>query len=78
MRCGRCSQGAPAKVERAKLGERDGKVAVVLGVPFEECPACGERWLGLNIAGPLDRMLDAMLALDAEITTRHFDASEIR
>lgn len=76
MRCGRCGQGVPANVERAKLGERDGKVAVVPGVPFKECPACGERWLGLIIAGRLDRMLDAMLAVDAEIAIRHFDTSE--
>jgi YgiT-type zinc finger domain-containing protein len=73
MRCGRCDQGERLPVKRAKIAERDGKVAVVLDVPMEECPACGERWLTWDVAGRLDEMLSAMLAGDLEVATRHFD-----
>jgi hypothetical protein len=57
---------------RAKLAERDGKVAVVLGVPMEECPACGEHWLSFDTARRLDELLRSMLASDVEVATRHF------
>jgi hypothetical protein len=63
-------------VVRAKLAERDGKVAVVLGVPMEECPACGERWLSFDTAGRLDELLRSMLAGDVEVATRHFTAPD--
>lgn len=77
MRCDRCDQGDREAVVRAKLAERDGRVAVVLGVPMEECPACGERWLTWEVARRLDDMLDAMLAGDAEVATRHFDSDSV-
>jgi YgiT-type zinc finger domain-containing protein len=73
MRCERCNQGERLPVRRAKVAERDGKVAVVLDVPMEECPACGERGLGWDVAQRLDEMLTAMLAGDLEVATRHFD-----
>ncbi len=60
---------------RAKMAERDGRVAVVLGVPMEECPACAERYLTWDVAEKLDALLNAMLAGDVEIATRHFDIS---
>ena len=44
MRCQRCDQRDRRPVRRAKLAERDAKVALV-DVPMQECPACGERWL---------------------------------
>ena len=73
MRCERCDQGDRVAVRGAKIAERDGKVAVVLGVPMEECSACGERWLAWEIAERLDEMLTTMLDSDAEVATRHFD-----
>lgn len=73
MRCERCDQGDRVPVRRAQTAERDGRVAVVLGVPMEECPACGERWLDWDLARRLDEMLTDMLAGDVEIATRHFD-----
>lgn len=73
MRCDRCAQGDRVPVRRAKLAERAGRVAVVLGVPMEECSACGDRSLDCNIARRLDEILTTMLATDAEIVTRHFD-----
>jgi YgiT-type zinc finger domain-containing protein len=63
-------------VRRAKLTERAGRVAVVLGVPMEECPACGERWLDFDVARRLDELITAMLVIDAEVVTRHFDTSD--
>lgn len=77
MRCDRCDQGEREPVTRAKLAERDGKVAVVLEVPMEQCPACGERWLAWDVARRLDEMLSGMLASDVEVATRHFKATDV-
>ena len=74
MRCQRCDEGDRISVRRAKTAERDGKVAVVLGVPMEECPACGDRWLTWDVAQRLDELLTTMLAGDLEVATQHFDA----
>lgn len=77
MRCEHCDQADRRPVHRAKLSERDGRVAVVLGVPMEECPACGERWLDWDVARRLDSLLTELLAGGAEVATRHFaDTSE--
>jgi YgiT-type zinc finger domain-containing protein len=73
-RCERCDQGDRVAVRRAKAAERSGRVAVVLDVPMEECPACGERYLAWAVAAQLDRLLSVMLGGDAEVATRHFDA----
>jgi hypothetical protein len=64
-------------VKRAKLAERDGKVSIVLDVPVEECPACGDRWIAWNVARRLDWLVAAMLAGDVEVATRHFDATNL-
>lgn len=77
MRCDRCDQGEREPVTRAQLAERDGKVAVVLEVPMEQCPACGERWLAWDVARRLDEMLSGMLASDVEVATRHFKATDV-
>jgi YgiT-type zinc finger domain-containing protein len=75
MRCERCDQGERVAVLRAKMAERSGRVAVVLGVPMEECPACAERYLSWEVAEKLDAILDAMLSSDVEIATRHFEVT---
>lgn len=72
MRCQRCDQGDRRRVRRAKLAQQDHRVAVVLDVPMEECPACGDRWLRWDVAARLDEMLTEMLAGDVEVATRHF------
>lgn len=77
MRCERCDQGERRPVTRAKLAERDGRVAVVLGVPMEECPACSDRWLAWDVARRLDVLLNEMLASDVEVATRHYSATDI-
>lgn len=76
MICERCGQVERERVTRAKLAERDGKVGVVLDVPMEECPACGERWLSFDTARRVDELLHEMLAADVEVATRHFSASD--
>ncbi len=73
MHCERCDQGDRVSVYRAKTAERDGRVAVVLAVPMEECPSCGDRWLRWEVAARLDELLNELLASDAEISTRHYD-----
>ncbi len=72
MRCERCEQGDRRPVQRAKLAERDHRVAVVLDVPMEECPSCGDRWLRWEVAARLDEMLTDLLAGDIEVVNRHF------
>jgi YgiT-type zinc finger domain-containing protein len=76
MRCEHCDQGDRQPVTRAKLAERDGKVAVVLEVPMEECQACGERWLPWDVARRLDELVMAILAGDVEVGTRHFSTND--
>ena len=75
MRCEHCDQADRHPVRRAKLAERDDKVAVVLDVPMEECPSCGDRWLRWEIAARLDGLFSDMLAMDIEVATRHFDSN---
>lgn len=76
MRCETCDQAERVAVHRAKMVERDGRVAVVTGcqgVPMEECPACGERWLTLEVAQTLDVILRRLVASGAETATAHWD-----
>ena len=74
MVCERCSQDERVPVRRAKTAERDGKVAVVLEVPMEECPSCGDRWMTWDTSRRLDDLVRSMLSSDAELVTRHFSA----
>ena len=48
-------------------------MAVVLDVPMDECPDCGDRLMTWEVARRLDEMLTTMLASDAEVSTRHFE-----
>jgi YgiT-type zinc finger domain-containing protein len=73
MRCETCDQAERTAVHRAKMVERDGHVAVVTGVPMEECPACGERWLSFGVAETLDAILRRLVASGAETATAHWD-----
>jgi hypothetical protein len=74
MRCERCDQADRRPAKRAK---HDGRVAVVFEVPMQECPACGERWLDWEVARRLDVMLNAMLAGDVEVATKHYEESDL-
>lgn len=55
-RCGRCDQGVCQRERRARLAERDGRTALVLDVPVEVCPACGQAWLTMPLAKRRDEL----------------------
>ncbi len=78
MRCERCDQAGRVSVRRAKTAKREGRVAVVLGVPMEECPACGEPWLAWDVATRLDEMLNAMIAGDFDVATGRYNQPDDR
>jgi hypothetical protein len=63
-------------VLRAKVAEKDGKTALVLGVPMEECKACRDRWLSWETARRHDELLTGMLEGDFEVATRHFEPAD--
>jgi hypothetical protein len=54
--------------------ECDGRVAVVSDVPMQECPACGERWISLEVAERLDAILHQLISSGAETATGHWDS----
>ncbi len=73
-RCERCDNGERRPASRAQVAERHGRTAVVLGVPVEECVACGQVWLSMDVAKRLDAMFSDMLSRDIEVATRHYAA----
>jgi YgiT-type zinc finger domain-containing protein len=75
-RCENCDNGRRRPERRARVAERDGRTALVLGVPVETCDACGQVWLSLDVAKRLDEMFSGMLASDLELATRHFEAPQ--
>lgn len=75
-RCEACDNGVRRLGRRARVAERDGRTALVLGVPVEVCEACGEVWLTMEVAKRLDELFTAMLASDLEVATRHCDPAQ--
>lgn len=73
MRCERCDQGARRPERRARLAEKDGRTALVLDVPVEVCPACGQVWLSMPVAKRLDVLFSQLLASGAESAQMHWD-----
>lgn len=59
------------------MAERAGHVAIVTGVPMEECPACGERWMSFDTAEVLDEMLRRLIASGAETATAHWEETSV-
>lgn len=74
-RCGRCDQGSRRPERRARLAERDGRTALVLDVPVEVCPACGQVWLSMPVAKRLDSLFDQLLVSGAESAQVHWSAA---
>jgi YgiT-type zinc finger domain-containing protein len=70
-RCERCDQGERRPEQRARLAERDGRTALVRGVPVEVCPACGQV-LAMPVAKRLDELFDRLLASGAETAQVHW------
>ncbi|MGH8904936.1 MAG: YgiT-type zinc finger protein [Egibacteraceae bacterium] len=76
MRCERCDNGERLPACRARLAERDGHTAVVLDVPVEQCSACGEIWLTMDVAKRLDALFNQLLASGAESAQIHWNQPE--
>ena len=75
MRCDVCDNGERVAALRSRVTERDGRTALVLGVPVEECPACGQVWLTLEVAKQLDALFNRLLSSGAELAQTHWDDS---
>ncbi|MGQ0773418.1 MAG: YgiT-type zinc finger protein [Pseudonocardiales bacterium] len=73
MRCEDCENGERRPERRARLAERDGRTALVLGVPVEVCPSCGQVWLTIEVAKHLDVLFDRLLASGAESAQVHWE-----
>jgi len=71
----RCDQGMRRPERRARLAEKDGRTAVVLDVPVEVCPACGQVWLSMAVAKQLDEVFSRLLSSGAEAATAHWRGS---
>lgn len=74
MRCENCENGERRPASRARLAERDGRTALVLGVPVEICPACGQVWLTMDVAKRLDTLFNRLLASGADSAQIHWEA----
>lgn len=74
-RCDACDNGVRRPDSRARAAERDGRAALVLGVPIEVCDACGQVWLAMEAAKRLDMLFTAMLTSDPEVAPRHYDGA---
>jgi hypothetical protein len=55
--------------------DRDGRTALVLGVPVERCASCGETTFSDAVASRLDVMLRELLASPAEVSQQHWDVT---
>ena len=74
MRCDVCDNGERVRTIRSRIAEREGRTAVVLGVPVEECPACGQIWLTMDVAKQPDILFDQLLGRGTELAQAHWDA----
>lgn len=72
MRCERCDQGERQPERRARLAEKNGRTALVLDVPVEVCPACGQVWLTMPVAKHLDQLFERLLESGAESAQMHW------
>lgn len=64
MSCEVCGNGERVPANKPYAEEKDGRVAVVTGVPVTVCESCGETWLDAPVAHALDAMLTEMLSHD--------------
>jgi YgiT-type zinc finger domain-containing protein len=72
--CEECGNGRRRPTQRARVAEKDGRTALVLGVPVEVCDSCGQVWMTMDVAKRLDELFTTMLASDVEVATRHFES----
>lgn len=52
---------------RPYVEEKDGRIAVVTGVPVTVCESCGDTWLDAPVAHTPDAMLTEMLRHDTMV-----------
>ena len=74
MRCTTCDGGERQPARRARVAERNGATAVVLGVPVDVCVSCGQVWLATDTAIELDARFNRLLASGAELAQAHWEA----
>ena len=72
MRCDACDNGERVPMHRARVAERNGTTAIVLGVPVEVCSSCGQVWLTMETAVDLDAQFDRLLSSGAELAQAHW------
>lgn len=75
MDCDHLDDGQWRPARRDHMTERDGRTALVLAVPVEECRACGETWLTIEIAKHLDSLFNELLRSGAQNSRIHWDQS---
>lgn len=75
MRCDRCANGERQSVLRSRLSEKGGHTAIVLDVPVEECPSCGQQWLTMATAIRLDELFITLLQSGAEVASTRWAAA---
>lgn len=64
MSCAVCGNGERVATTKPYVEEKDGRIAVVTGVPVTVCDSCGETWLDAPVAHALDALLSDMLSHD--------------
>lgn len=64
MSCAVCGNGERVPATKPYVEEKDGRIAVVTGVPVTVCESCGDTWLDSPVAHALDAMLTEMLSQD--------------
>ncbi len=64
MSCAVCGNGERVPATKPYVEEKNGRIAVVTGVPVTVCESCGDTWLDAPTAHALDELLTDMLAHD--------------
>jgi YgiT-type zinc finger domain-containing protein len=67
MRCTSCATGHTVATTRPKAVERDGRLAVVQGVPVEVCETCCDVYLDTFVVQRLDDVVNRILTGAAEV-----------
>lgn len=70
-----CDHDERRPARRDHMTERDGRTALVLAVPVEECTECGETLLTIEVAKHLDSLFNELLDSGAQTSRIHWDQS---
>jgi YgiT-type zinc finger domain-containing protein len=69
-----CDQGRMTEATRARVVERDGRLALLRNVPVLACDACGEAYVDPEVAKQLDAQFRRLLAVPVEYVVGQFEA----